>query len=76
MPHVIVKTWPGISEQKKQKLADDITKAVMAASGYGEESVSVSLEEIAPAEWTEKVYKPDIVEGSGRLYKKPGYKPF
>jgi 4-oxalocrotonate tautomerase len=42
MPHVIVKLWPGKSEQKKKKLAVEITKAVMATLHYGEESVSVA----------------------------------
>ena len=27
MPHVIVKLWPGKSEQQKKSLADKITKA-------------------------------------------------
>ena len=73
MPHVIVKLWPGKSEQQKEKLAEGITKAVMTSLGYGEESVSVSLEEIAAGDWTEKVYKPDIINNSEKLYKKPGY---
>ncbi|WP_413990040.1 tautomerase family protein [Labrys okinawensis] len=76
MPHVIVKLWPGTSEQQKQKLADGMTKAVMTSLGYGEDSVSVSLEEIASGDWTEKVYTPDIINGPGKLYKRPGYKPF
>ena len=37
--------------------------------------MSVSLEEFAPADWTEKVYKPDILGGAGKLYKRPGYNP-
>ena len=75
MPHVIVKLWSGKSEQQKANLADAVMQAVMASTGYGEGSISVSLEEFAPAEWTEKVYKPDILNGRGRLYKKPGYSP-
>ena len=75
MPHVIVKLWPGKSEQQKQKLAQGITEVVTASLGYGEDAVSVSLEEVAPADWTEKVYQPDIVDAPGTLYKKPGYKP-
>jgi 4-oxalocrotonate tautomerase len=47
----------------------------MTSLGYGEESVSVSLDDVAPRDWTEKVYKPDIVNGSGKLYKRPGYDP-
>ena len=75
MPHVIVKLWPGKSEQQKRKLVEGVTNAVMTSLGYGEESVSVSLEEIAPGDWTEKVHKPDIINGPGKLYKRPGYKP-
>ena len=75
MPHVIVKLWPGKSEQQKQRLAESVTEAVMTSLGYGEDAVSVSLEEIAAGEWTEKVYKPDILGGAGKLYKKPGYNP-
>jgi 4-oxalocrotonate tautomerase len=47
----------------------------MTSLGYGEESVSVSLEEVPSSEWVEKVYKPDIINGPGELYKRPGYDP-
>lgn len=73
MPHVIVKLWPGKSEQQKQRLAEAITKDVMDIFNYGEESVSVAMEEIKPQDWAEKVYQPDIVGKPAQLYKKPGY---
>jgi 4-oxalocrotonate tautomerase len=73
MPHVIVKLWPGKSEQLKVRLAGEIAKAVMDVLDYGEESVSVAIEEVEPQDWGEKVYKPDIVHNSEKLYKKPGY---
>jgi 4-oxalocrotonate tautomerase len=73
MPHVIVKLWPGKSEQQKARLAEAITKDVMDVLGYGEESVSVALEEVEPRDWAEQVYKPDIVNKPEQLYKKPGY---
>ena len=73
MPHVIVKLWPGKSEQQKQQLADRIARDVMSVLNYGEESVSVAIEEIPAAAWAEKVYKPDIIRNSKTLYKKPGY---
>jgi 4-oxalocrotonate tautomerase len=75
MPHVIIKMWPGKSEQQKTRMTEAVTKAVMASLGYGEESVSVGIEEVEPGEWTEKVYRPDILGASGKLYKKPGYNP-
>ena len=73
MPHVIVKLWPGKSEQQKRRLADAITKDVAAVLNYGDESVSVAVEEVTAAEWNDKVYRPDIVEKAATLYKKPGY---
>ena len=73
MPHVIVKLWPGKSERQKTQLTDAIVKDVMNATGYGEESVSVAIEEIKSRDWAEKVYKPDIVKNWEKLYKKPGY---
>jgi len=73
MPHVIVKLWRGNSEHQKARLADAITKDVMDALGFGEESVSVSMEEVEPQDWAEKVYKPEIANKSTQLYKQPGY---
>jgi 4-oxalocrotonate tautomerase len=46
----------------------------MKVLNYGEESVSVAIEEIPAADWAEKVYRTDIVHNSENLYKKPGYK--
>lgn len=73
MPHVIVKLWPGRSERQKVRLAEEIVKDVTNLLNCGEESVSVAMEEVDPQDWPEKVYKPDIVNGSQKLYKKPGY---
>jgi 4-oxalocrotonate tautomerase len=75
MPHVIVKLYPGRSEQQKTILANEITKVVMAGAGCAEDSVSVSIEDVAPNEWTETVYRPDIIGKPDQLYKKPGYRP-
>ena len=59
MPHVIVKLWPGKSDQQKTRLADKIAKDVMDVLNYGEESVSVGFEEIKSQDWKEMVYKPE-----------------
>lgn len=73
MPHVIVKLWPGKSDDQKQRLTETITRGVMETLGYGEDAVSVAFEEVAPAEWTPKVYKPDIAGKWATRTKKPGY---
>jgi len=73
MPHVIVKLWPGKSERQKTRLAEAITRDVMSILHYGDESVSVAMEEVRPEEWVERVYEPEIKNNLEKLYKKPGY---
>ena len=75
MPHVIVKMYPGRSTEQKQALADEITRALMKVAGSSESSISVSIEDVAQADWVETVYKPEIAEKPGILFKKPGYNP-
>jgi 4-oxalocrotonate tautomerase len=75
MPHVIVKMYPGRSEQQKTQLAEAIVKDVMAIAKVGDDAVSIAIEEVTPSDWAEKVYKPDILNSTGKLYKKPGYNP-
>ena len=75
MPHIVVKLWPGKSEKQKIRLAEEIVKDVMTLLHYGEESVSLAIEEVKQEDWKEKVYKPDIQNKWEKLYKKPGYKP-
>jgi len=76
MPHVIVKLYPGRSEQQKARLAEEIVKDLVAIAKCEEKSVSVAIEEIKPEDWAEKVYRPDILNRPEKLYKKPGYNPF
>jgi 4-oxalocrotonate tautomerase len=73
MPHIIVKLWPGRSEQQKMQLAEEITRSVTKTLQYGEDSVSVAFEEIAAKDWASKVYHADIVGNEDKLYKMPGY---
>lgn len=76
MPHVTVKLWPGKSEEQKKQLASALANDVMNVLNYGEESVSVTIEEVGSGDWAEKVYKPEILDKPENVYKKPGYNPF
>jgi 4-oxalocrotonate tautomerase len=73
MPHIIVKLAAGKTETQKQDLAEAITRSVAAILDYGEDAVSVAMEEVAPDAWAEQVYRPDIIGKPGTLYKTPGY---
>jgi 4-oxalocrotonate tautomerase len=75
MPHVIVKMYAGRSEQQKKNLAAAITQAVMTTLSHGEDAVSVAIEDVAPENWVEKVYKPDVLGKPDTIYKTPGYDP-
>ena len=75
MPHVIVKLYTGRSAQQKARIAEAVTKAIMVSTQNAEGSTSVSIEDVEPSEWTEKVYKPDIMGKPDMLCKKPGYNP-
>jgi len=75
MPHVIVKMHAGRTEQEKARLAEEVTQAVRIAIGSSDKSISVAIEDIAPENWTEMVYGPDIKAKWDTLYKKPGYDP-
>ena len=76
MPHIIVKLYPGRSEEQKIKLADEIVKDVVAIAKCDEKSVSVAFEETEKENWAEEVYKPDILNKKDSLYREPGYNPF
>jgi 4-oxalocrotonate tautomerase len=76
MPHVIVELYAGRSEQQKKRLAVAVTKAVTSTLNYGDESVSVAIEDVSPDRWAEDVYKPDVLGNPDKIYKKPGYEPF
>ena len=75
MPHVVVRLHAGRSVEQKKALADAVTKAVTRTLKLGEESVSVGIEDVEPRNWTEQVYRPDILGKMGTIYKKPGYEP-
>lgn len=75
MPHVIVKLYPGRSEEQKTELSRKIAEQVVNVAKCEDSVVSVSIEEIDPEKWHKTVYEPDIMNKQEQLYKKPGYGP-
>ena len=76
MPHIIVKIFPGRTDEQKQLLTNEIVKNLVSIMDCAEKSVSVAIEEVQPDDWDETVYKPDILEKRDTLYKNPGYNNF
>jgi 4-oxalocrotonate tautomerase len=75
MPHIIVKLWPGKTEEQKTELASSIAAEVSRVLGSKDASVSVAFEEVDSADWMEQVYEPDISGKWETVVKKPGYGP-
>jgi 4-oxalocrotonate tautomerase len=73
MPHVIVKMYPGSSEEQKNKLSEEITKIIINITKKTEAAISIAIEEIEEKEWMKKVYDTEIRPNMEKLYKKPGY---
>jgi len=75
MPHIIVKLWPGRTEEQKTDLSSKITEVLKDTINASDSSISVAIEEISEERWKEKVYDPEIIGKKELLYKKPGYVP-
>ncbi len=73
MPHVVIKMYPGTSEEQKKELVTAVTNSFINILNKPESTISVAIEEIDSAEWMNKVYEPEIRPIIEKLYKKPGY---
>ncbi|MGE5632755.1 MAG: tautomerase family protein [Caulobacteraceae bacterium] len=73
MPHVVIKCFPGRTDEQKKKCADKIAEDIADILGCSVSSVSVAIKDIPKEEWKEKVWDADIVPNEKYLYKKPGY---
>jgi 4-oxalocrotonate tautomerase len=71
VPHVIVKLWPGRTEEQKKELANRIARDVIETLNAPETSVSVSIQEVSKEKWNDEVYKPEIIDKAETLYIKP-----
>lgn len=59
MPYLAIKTSPKDAETKK-RVIEQINQIFLKEWGCPQEAISISLEEFSPAEWDEKVTKPEI----------------
>ena len=73
MPHVCIKLYPGRTLEQKKALSGRIVEAMVETIDTKEGSISVSFEEIEPADWDEMVVKPDIAGKLDTMVKLPGY---
>ena len=65
MPHIVVKLWPGKSDEQKAQLTEAIVREVTGILGSAPKSVSVGFEEVPSEDWTEQVFEPDVLNKMG-----------
>jgi len=71
MPHIVIKTISGSSQQQLQEAAEQIAAVVNKTMGKPEKYISVSVEEYSFGEW-ESVYN-EYVKDKDNVLVKPGY---
>jgi 4-oxalocrotonate tautomerase len=73
MPHIIIKMFPGRNNEQKKELTERVVRSVEEALGSQRRDISVSIVEVDPGEWDEKVVRPDLAETEGEVTRMPGY---
>ncbi len=76
MPHINIKMYEGKTEQEKQAICKALAEAFIATTGCPDKALSIAIEDIAPDNWAEDVFRPEILEKAEKIYKQPGYNPF
>ena len=71
MPHIVIKTISGPSQEQLQEAAKQISAIVNKTMGKPEKYISVSVEEYSFGEW-ENVYD-EFVKNKDNVLIKPGY---
>lgn len=59
MPYIAIKAFPK-DEETKKKVVEKINQVFLEEWGCPQEALTISLEEIVPDEWAEKVAKLEI----------------
>lgn len=59
MPYIAIKAFPK-DEETKKKVVNKINQIFLEEWGCPQEALTISLEEISPDDWNEKVLKPEI----------------
>ena len=66
MPYIQIKAYPK-DEEIKKRVADRINQVFLEEWGCPQEAISVSIEEVLPQDWNEKVVKPEIEPNKDKM---------
>lgn len=75
MPYIAVKAFPK-DEETKKKVVDGINRVFLEEWGCMQEAITISLEEVLPDEWEEKVKQAEIVPKADTVFILDGKKNY
>lgn len=75
MPYVEIKAYPK-DEETKKRLVEKINQDFLEIWGCSQEAISISIEEIIPSEWVEKVENKDIIDNKDKMFILSGEKKY
>ena len=73
MPHIKIQMYPGRDQETIEQLSQSLCECVCNVLQAKPDSVSVSLEQIEPENWYDKVVKKELLEDESAVLKWPGY---
>ena len=75
MPYIAIKAYPK-DEETKRRLVDQINEVLLKTWGCSQEAVTISLEEIEPADWNSKVKEKEILPNENKMMILNGQKKY
>ena len=75
MPYIAIKAYPKDMEIKK-KVVDEINEVFKRNWGCPPEAISISVEEVKPEDWEDKVVKPVIEPDDPKMMIRNGKKRY
>lgn len=67
MPYIAIKGYPK-DEETKRRVAEQIREIFVKEWGCPRKAISISIEEFAPEEWDQKIYKGEIPACEANMY--------
>ena len=75
MPYIAIKAYPK-DEGTKKKVVDKINQIFIDEWGCPPQAISMSIEEIKPEQWVDKVVKPEIEPNKDKMLVLDGEKVY
>ena len=66
MPYIAIKAYPK-DEATKKEIVERINQAFLEVWGCTQEAINISIEEVAPDNWDEKVMQAEVIPQKDKM---------